>query len=227
MNFIDIFKKSFLEGYASVRIDVAQIVMCMAITVLIAGYVFLIYRTVNKNAFYNRNFNLSLIALSVITAAVILTIQSNIVISLGMVGALSIVRFRTAIKDPMDLVFLFWSISVGIICGAGFAVVAVVASIIITVIILLFDRVPAGVPAVILLVNTSDYKTEVFTRRIMEIVGKHCGMFQVKARNLTKEKLNMAVEVKTGEGGRLVEELMDLESVTSASLVDHDGEVTF
>ena len=85
MSFIDIFKKSFLEGYASVRIDVAQIVICMVITVLIASYIFLIYKTVNKNAFYNRNFNLSLIALSVITAAVILTIQSNIVISLGMV----------------------------------------------------------------------------------------------------------------------------------------------
>ena len=224
MNFIDIFKKSFLEGYASVRIDVAQIVICMLITVLIAGYIFLIYRTVNKTAFYNRNFNLSLIALSVITAAVILTIQSNIVISLGMVGALSIVRFRTAIKDPMDLVFLFWSISVGIICGAGFAVVAVVASIVITVIILLFDRVPSGAPAVILLVNASDYKTE---GRIMEIVEKHCGMSKVKARNLTKDKLSMAVEVKTGEGGSLVEELMDLESVTLASLVDHDGEVTF
>lgn len=224
MSFIDIFKKSFLEGYASVRIDVAQIVICMVITVLIAAYIFLIYRTVNKNVFYNRNFNLSLIALAVITAAVILTIQSNIVISLGMVGALSIVRFRTAIKDPMDLVFLFWSISAGIICGAGFAVVAVVASIVITVIILLFDRVPAGATAVILLVNTSDYKTE---GRIMEIVEKHCRMFQVKARNLTKDKLNMAVEVQTQEGGRLVEELMDVESVTSASLVDHDGEVTF
>lgn len=224
MSFIDIFKKSFLEGYASVRIDVAQIVICMVITVLVAAYIFLIYRMVNKNAFYNRNFNLSLIALAVITAAVILTIQSNIVISLGMVGALSIVRFRTAIKDPMDLVFLFWSISVGIICGAGFAVVAVVASIVITVIILLFDRVPAGVTAVILLVNASDYKTE---GRIMEIVEKHCRMSQVKARNLTKDKLNMAVEVQTKEGGRLVEELMDVESVTSASLVDHDGEVTF
>lgn len=224
MSFIDIFKKSFLEGYASVQIDVAQIVICMVITVLVASYIFLIYRAVNKNAFYNRNFNLSLIALAVITAAVILTIQSNIVISLGMVGALSIVRFRTAIKDPMDLVFLFWSISVGIICGAGFAVVAVVASIVITVIILLFDRVPAGATAVILLVNASDYKTE---GRIMEIVEKHCRMFQVKARNLTKDKLNMAVEVQTKEGGRLVEELMDVESVTSASLVDHDGEVTF
>lgn len=224
MSFVDIFKKSFLEGYASVRIDVAQIVICMLITVLISSYIFLIYKAINKNAFYNRNFNLSLIALSVITAAVILTIQSNIVISLGMVGALSIVRFRTAIKDPMDLVFLFWSISVGIICGAGFAVVAVVASIVITVIILLVDRAPSGAPAVILLVNASDYKTE---GRIMEIVEKHCGMSKVKARNLTKDKLNMAVEVKTAEGGSLVEELMDLESVTSASLVDHDGEVTF
>lgn len=224
MSFIDIFRKSFLEGYASVRIDLAQIVICMAITVLMGAYIFLIYRAVNKNAFYNRNFNLSLIALAVITAAVILTIQSNIVISLGMVGALSIVRFRTAIKDPMDLVFLFWSISAGIICGAGFAVVAVVASIVITVIILLFDRVPSGMAAVILLVNASDYKTE---GQIMEIVEKHCRMFQVKARNLTKDKLNMAVEVQTKEGGRLVEELMDVESITSASLVDHDGEVTF
>lgn len=224
MSLVDIFRKSFLEGYASVRLDLAQIVICMLVTVLIASYIFLVYRRVNRNAFYNRNFNLSLLALAVITAAVILTIQSNIVISLGMVGALSIVRFRTAIKDPMDLVFLFWSISVGIICGAGFAVVAVVASIIITVIILLFERAPADGAAVILLVNASDYKTE---GRILEIVGKYCRTHQVKARNLTKDKLNMAVEVKTDEGGRLVEELMDLESVTLASLVDHDGEVTF
>ena len=224
MTFVDIFKKSFLEGYASVRLDLAQIILCMLITVLVAAYIFLVYRLVNRNAFYNRNFNLSLIALAVITAAVILTIQSNIVISLGMVGALSIVRFRTAIKDPMDLVFLFWSISAGIICGAGFAAVAVVASTIITVIILLFERMPVSTAAVILLVNASDYKSE---RQILGIVEKHCGTHQVKARNLTEDKLSMAIEVKTSEGGRLVEELMDLESVRSASLVDHDGEVTF
>lgn len=224
MNAIAVLKQSFLEGYASGRLDLARILMCILVTVLIASYIFLVYRRINQNAFYNRNFNLSLIALAVITAAVILTIQSNIVISLGMVGALSIVRFRTAIKDPMDLVFLFWSISVGIICGAGFAVVAVVASIVITVIILLFEKTPAGAAAVILLVNASDYKAE---KQILQIVGKHCETHQVKARNLTKDKLNMAIEVKTDEGGSLVEELMDLESVTSASLVDHDGEVTF
>lgn len=224
MSFINVFKKSFLEGYASVDIHMEEIVVCMLVTVLIAAYIFAVYRIMTRASFYNRNFNLSLIALAVITAAVILTIQSNIVISLGMVGALSIVRFRTAIKDPMDLVFLFWSISVGIICGAGFAIIAVVASVILTVIILLFDRIPVGRAAVILLVNTGDYKTE---GQILEIVEKHCGMYQVKARNLTRDKLNMAIEVRTDRGGSLVEELMDLESVTSASLVDHDGEVTF
>lgn len=83
---------------------------------------------------------------------------------------------------------------------------------------------PVGIAAVILLVNSTDYKTE---SRIMEVVEKYCESSKVKARNLTKDKLNMAIEVKTGEGGKLVEQLMDLESVTSASLVDHDGEVTF
>jgi uncharacterized membrane protein YhiD involved in acid resistance len=196
----------------------------MVITVLIAAYIFMVYRILNRNAFYNRNFNLSLMAMAVITAAIILTIQSNIVISLGMVGALSIVRFRTAIKDPMDLVFLFWAISAGIICGAGFAIVAVVASVVLTVIVLLFDRIPVGTAAVVLLVNTTDYKTE---SQIMDIVESHCSMYKVKARNLTKSKLDMAIEVKTEQGAALVEKLMDLDCMTSASLVDHDGEVTF
>ena len=224
MRLTEVLKKSFLEGYGSVNIYFSTIVMCMLITVLVAMYIFMIYRLLNRSAFYNRNFNLALIALAVITAAVILTIQSNIVISLGMVGALSIVRFRTAVKDPMDLVFLFWSISAGIICGAGFAVVAVVASVIITVVILLCDRMPVGRAAVILLVNSSDYRTE---PQIMEIVEKRCENSRVKARNLTKDRLNMAIEVRTQEGGKLVEQLMELDSVISASLMDHDGEVTF
>ena len=118
---MDLIMKSFLEGYATSELNVGTMFFCMGIAAAIGLYIFLIYKLVNKNSFYNRNFNISLIALTVITAAIILTIQSNIVVSLGMVGALSIVRFRTAIKYPMDLVFLFWSISVGIICGAGFA----------------------------------------------------------------------------------------------------------
>ena len=116
MNYIDIFRKSFLDGYASTNLTVKSILVCMMVTILVSAYIFAVYRLINRNAFYNKNFNLSLPAIAVITAAIILTIQSNIVISLGMVGALSIVRFRTAIKDPMDLVFLFWAIG-GNSCG--------------------------------------------------------------------------------------------------------------
>lgn len=224
MNYIDIFKKSFLEGYASANLTVKSIVVCMLVTILISGYIFMVYRLMNRNSFYNKNFNISLPAIAIITAAIILTIQSNIVISLGMVGALSIVRFRTAIKDPMDLVFLFWAISIGIICGAGYAIIAVIASIVLTAGILFADWLPIAKAPQILLVNSHSYENE---DCIMEIVKKYCSLSKVKARNLTQDHLDMAIEVRVKEEGALVRELMKLPDVFSASLVAHDGEVTF
>ncbi|MDE7432494.1 MAG: DUF4956 domain-containing protein [Lachnospiraceae bacterium] len=224
MNYIDIFKKSFLEGYASANLTVKSILVCMLVTILIAAYIFMVYRLLTRNSFYNKNFNMSLPAIAILTAAIILTIQSNIVISLGMVGALSIVRFRTAIKDPMDLVFLFWAISIGIICGAGFAVIAVIASAVLTFVLLLADHLPIAKSPQILLVNSSTFENE---EHIMEMVKKYCSLYKVKARNLTQEHLDMAIEVRVKEEGKLVKELMEVEKVTSASLVAHDGEVTF
>ncbi len=224
MNYIDIFKKSFLEGYASSGLTVKSILVCMIITILISTYIFMAYRLINRNTFYNRNFNMSLPAIAIITAAIILTIQSNIVISLGMVGALSIVRFRTAIKDPMDLVFLFWAISIGIICGAGFAVIAVITSVALTIILLIINQLPVARAPKILLVNSSIFDNE---DAIMETVRKYCSLHKVKARNLTQDHLDVAIEVRVKEEGKLVKELMKIENVTSASLVAHDGEVTF
>lgn len=224
MNFIDIFKKSFLEGYASANLTVKSILICMLVTILISAYIFMVYRLMNRNTFYNKNFNMSLPAIAIITAAIILTIQSNIVISLGMVGALSIVRFRTAIKDPMDLVYLFWAISVGIICGAGFAIIAVIASAALTIGILLADWIPIAKTPQILLVNSDSFENE---ENILNVVKKYCSLHKVKARNLTHDHLDMAIEVRVKEEGELVKELMQVEKVTSASLVSHDGEVTF
>ena len=224
MNYIDIFRKSFLDGYASTNLTVKSILVCMMVTILVSAYIFAVYRLINRNAFYNKNFNLSLPSIAVITAAIILTIQSNIVISLGMVGALSIVRFRTAIKDPMDLVFLFWAISAGIICGAGFAIIAVIASVILTAGILVADRLPVAKSPQILLINSDWFENE---DSIMEIVKKYCSLNRVKARNLTKDGLNMAIEVRVKEEKELVKALMKIDHVISASLVAHDGEVTF
>lgn len=224
MNYVDIFKKSFLEGYASSTLSVKSIVICMVVTTLIAAYIFILYRLINRNSFYNKSFNISLPALAILTAAIILTIQSSIIISLGMVGALSIVRFRTAIKDPMDLVFLFWAITAGIVCGAGFAIIAVIASLVLTCGILLADWLPIAKAPLILLINSTDFESE---RDIMELVSKYCSLYKVKARNLAKDHLDMAIEVRVKEEAALVTELIRMEKVTTASLVAHDGEVTF
>ena len=153
-----------------------------------------------------------------------MTIQSSIVVSLGMVGALSIVRFRTAIKNPMDLGFLFWAISTGIICGAGFVMIAVIASIAITGVILLADAVPVAKAPLVLVVNSSDNRME---KKIMEVVNEYCSIAKVKSRNLSADRLDMVVEVRTKEEADLVSSLVEMDGILSASLIAHDGEVTF
>lgn len=224
MHFSDIFKKSFLEGYASTDITAATVAAALLITCVLALYIFVVYRVVTRKTFYSKNFNMSLAGIAVITSAIILTIQSSVVVSLGMVGALSIVRFRTAIKDPMDLMFLFWSISVGIICGAGLAQIAVILSVIVTIGIVLLDLVPVAKAPMILVVNASDLDAE---DKVLDCVKQYTKTFHVKSRNMTYSTLDMIVEVRTDKGSKLVRSVMDVEGVVSASLLSHDGEVTF
>ncbi len=222
--FKDIFKKSFLEGFAASEITTITVVAALGIACVLALYIFFVYRVVTRKTFYSKNFNISLAGITVITASLILTMQSSVVLSLGMVGALSIVRFRTAIKDPMDLMFLFWSISVGIICGAGLAQVAVILSVVITLGILVLDALPVAKAPMILVVNAGDLDAEA---RISETIQTYVKHFHVKSRNMTATSLDLVYELRTDEGSRLVRDLLRLESVTSASLLSHDGEVTF
>ena len=224
MGFQDVFKKSFLEGFSSMDITTGKIAATLLVTALLALYIFMIYRLVTRKVFYSKSFNISLAALSLITAAIILAMQSNLVISLGMVGALSIIRFRTAIKDPMDLVFLFWSISIGIICGAGLYEVALVTSVAVTVCILVLDLLPVAKAPVMLVVNSSRMDGE---SAVLEVVGKYAKSYKVKSRNLSKGRLDMVVELRVKDESGLVKETAELEGMISASLIAHDGEVTF
>ena len=155
MTFHDIFKKTFLEGWQSAEIGASAMISTMVVVSLLSLYIFFVYRVVTRKTFYSKNFNISLACVSVTTAAIIITIQSSIVVSLGMVGALSIVRFRTAIKDPMDLAFLFWSISTGIICGAGLSEFAVILAIVLTVGILVLNNIPVAKAPMILVISAS------------------------------------------------------------------------
>lgn len=224
MSFTDIFKRSFLDGYTALDINIKTITVCLLITCFFALYIFFVYRIVTRKTFYSKTFNISLAGIALITAAIILTIQSSIVVSLGMVGALSIIRFRTAIKDPMDLMFLFWSIAVGIICGVGLAETAVVLSIVLTIGIFVLDRFPLTKAPLLLVVNSSDLDAE---STIMEIVEKHAKGSTIKSRNMTKNSLDLIIELRTQSGNELIKQILDIESVESASLMSHDGEVTF
>ncbi len=222
MSFKDIFKNSFLNGFTN-GIDTNTILFGLLITTLLAFYIFFIYRMVTKKTFYNQTFNISLIAMAVITAAIILTIQSNIVLSLGMVGALSIIRFRTAIKDPFDLVFLYWAISIGIICGAGLSVIAVVLSLLMSLVVIGMQKYPMKKLSMILVVNSSDIDSDT---AILQTVAKYSQSYKIKSKNLTPTTLDMIVEVKVDAESRLVREVLEIEGVTSASLISHDGEIT-
>lgn len=224
MSIQDTFKKSFLTNFNTGDISTQDIVVTLMITLVLALYIFFIYRVISRKNFYNKSFNVSLAALAMITAAIIITIQSSIVVSLGMVGALSIVRFRTAVKDPLDLVFLFWSIAVGIICGAGFYNIAAIVSIIITIMIFVLDMIPVAKVPMILVVRAiySDMQNE-----ILDVVASESKYYKIKSRNITNGQLNMIVELKTGNESELLDEIYNIEGVEYASLLDHDGEVTF
>ena len=224
MGFKDVFKKSFLEGFNGMDITTAKIAATLFVTALLALYIFAIYRLVTRKVFYSKNFNIALAAMSLITAAIILAMQSNLVISLGMVGALSIVRFRTAIKDPMDLVFLFWSISIGISCGAGLYEVALVTSVAVTVFILVLDMIPVSRAPMMLVVNSSKMDDE---QTVLDVVGKYAKSYKVKSRNLSKGRLDMVVELRVKDESGLVSEVAALDGMIGASLIAHDGEVTF
>lgn len=222
--FKDIFKKSFLQGFSRYDSSPENIIIAFVIATVFALYIFFAYRILTRKTFYSKTFNISLMALTLITTAVILSIQSNIVISLGMVGALSIVRFRTAIKEPMDLVFLFWSIATGIICGAGLAEIAAVLAFVLTVSLFVLDRLPVGKAPMILLVSADGYDIE---EELLKIVAKHCRYYSVKSRTLSDNKTDLVIEIRTNKEAELAKDVAALKTVTSSSLLCHDGEVTY
>ena len=183
----------------------------------------LVYRFLTKKTFYSKSFNMSLVLMSVITAAIILTVQSSVVISLGMVGALSIVRFRTAVKDPMDLVFLFWSISVGIICGAGLVEVAIILSLAATAVIMVLDRIPVIQSPMILIVNSKADSDGA----ILDAIKSNTKAYIEKSRVLTDDALELVYELRVKDTAALSKSVSAVAGVASVSLLSHDGEVSF
>ena len=220
MSFQDVFKSSFIENVSSISL------LDMAVTMLLAFgvgiFIFLIYKKTYAGVMYSSSFGVTLVALTMITSLVILAVTPNVVLSLGMVGALSIVRFRTAIKEPLDIAFLFWAIAVGIVLAAGMIPLAVFGSLFIGIIILIFaSHKDSSNPYIVVLECAGNESEEAALNFLMQ----HTRRCVVKSKTARKDHVELNLEVRLRDAGTgFVNELAALEGVHSAVLVSYNGD---
>ena len=220
MTFDDIFKSSFLDNVAA--ISLLDMGIAMALSFCLGLFIYLVYKKTFTGVMYSSSFGVTLVALTMITTLVILAVTSNVVLSLGMVGALSIVRFRTAIKEPLDIAFLFWSIAVGIVLAAGMIPLAVIGSVIIGVILLVFVNKKSHVHPYILVLECDGQESE---NKAKELIGQHVTKTVVKSKTASAGKVELNLEVRLKKDNTdFVNELSLLEGVCSAVLVSYNGD---
>ena len=220
MNFNDIFKSSFLENITSVSI--VDMLLTLALAFGIGLFIFLVYKKTYSGVMYSPSFGGTLVALTMITSMTILAVTSNVVLSLGMVGALSIVRFRTAIKEPMDIAFLFWSIAAGIVLAAGMIPLAVIGSVIIGVVMLVFINRKAVHDPYIAVISCANAQVEKSaTKYLQQNVEKAV----IKSKTAQNGSIEMTWEIRLLKHDTdFITELSEMDGVKSAVLVSYNGD---
>ena len=226
VSFNDIFKKKFLESFDSSTnemFNIKTILFALFVSLLLGTLIFFIYKYTFGGVMYSRSFNVSLLGLTVLTTFVILAVTSNVVLSLGMVGALSIVRFRTAIKDPMDLVFLFWAIGAGIVTGAQIYALSFIGSLIIGAIIFLSSKKLSFDSPYLVIINCDNQTSE---DECVKIIDAHSKKSRLKSKIVSAGKgTEFIYEIRAkGDNTGFINELSAVAGVSNASLVSYNGE---
>lgn len=220
MTFNDIFKSSFLEKVSGV--SVTDMIIAMAIAFALGLFIYIVYKKTFRGVMYSSSFGVSLMAMTLITTLIILAVTSNVILSLGMVGALSIVRFRTAVKEPLDIAFLFWAISAGIVTGAGLIPLAVIGSVFIGIILVIFVNAKTSDTPYIAIISCTNEAAE---KAAVELLKAHTKKQLVKSKTVTKAGIELMIEVKlNGESTEVCNKLSAVEGVTQAALVSYNGE---
>lgn len=220
MTFNDIFKSSFLENVT--EFSILDTLIGLGFALVIGLFIFVIYKKTLTGVLYSNGFALTLVGLSLVTTLVIMAVTSNVVLSLGMVGALSIVRFRAAIKEPVEIVFLFWSLAVGIVIGAGMLPLAVIGSAIIGLILLLFANRKVRHNPYILVLSCADEGAE---SAALELLGRNTAHWQVKSKTVTASGIELTAELRARDASSaFVNEISRLPGVGNATLVSYNGE---
>lgn len=220
MTFSDIFKSGFINNMNT--FSTVDVLLALGLAFILGLFIFVIYKKTYSGVMYSESFGISLIAMSMITSLVIIAVTSNVVLSLGMVGALSIVRFRTAVKEPMDIAYMFWAIAVGIVLGAGLVPLAIIGSVIIGVILVIFtNRNNKDIPY-ILVVNCDNKDTET---KITEIIFSETKKELLKSKNVNKAGIELTYEIRLKDGNSsLLNDLIAMDGVSNAVLVSYNGE---
>ena len=220
MSFNDIFKSSFLENVTAV--SVTDMALSLALSFCLGLFIYFVYKKTYSGVMFSRAFGGALLGMTMITTMVILAVTSNVVLSLGMVGALSIVRFRTAIKEPMDIAFLFWAIAAGIVLAAGMIPLAVIGSIIIGIIMILFCNRKAAEKPYIAVISCADAAAE---KMVAEYLNSHTGKTVVKSKSARKDGIELSCEVTLKDNSTdFITELSGMDGVSSAVLVSYNGD---
>ena len=220
MTFQDIFKSSFLENVSAV--SVLDMALALVLAFGLGLFIFFVYKKTYAGVMYSSSFGVTLVALTMITTLVILAVTSNIVLSLGMVGALSIVRFRTAIKEPLDIAFLFWAIAAGIVLAAGIIPLAVFGSVFIGIIILLFANRKDTTRPFIVVIDCDGHNSETEALRLLE---QHTVRCSVKSKTARKDAVELNAEVRLRDGNTdFVNDIAKLKGVSNVVLVSYKGD---
>ncbi len=219
-SFSDIFKNSFIENFNS-DLTVGKFILTMVVSLLIGLMICVVYRVSYRGVLFSRAFCVSLLAMDVITTLILLTITSNVVLSLGMVGALSIIRFRTAIKDPLDIVFLYYSICAGIMCGAQLLGLAAIGAVIVGVILIVASRLPSAADSYILMVNVNPEDED----PVVKYIEKSTKRSKLKSKALVENTVEISMEVTLIAGStKFLNKLNAYPGVSSVTLVKNTGE---
>ena len=219
MGFMDMIKKSVLEQFQSVT--VGQMALSVGVAFLMGIFILLVYRQTFRGVLYSKGFAISLVLLAMVTALVIRTISSNLALSLGMVGALSIVRFRTAIKDPVDTVFMFWSITCGIMAGAGLYLIGIIACVGVGFLYFVISLFHKKSKSPYLLVVRYDPAKSANIGKALRILPKH----RIKSRTMTRSGAEITVEVSLRDDEMTtIDKFLSVDGVMDASLVSYEGE---
>lgn len=223
MSVKDVIKQSVYESLGGgTNLSVPNIAFILIISCLLGVYLFGIYKTTSKAAFYSKDMNITIAGMPIIVSAIMIAMQSNLLVSLGMVGALSIVRFRSAVKNPLDLLYLFWSISAGIIAGVGLTVLAILLCIIMTALLIVLETLPNMKASELLILRIADEKFN--GNELKGLLKEHTSYCKEKSRSICNGEVEIIFEVRAKEIEELISKIGNREGVRQVNYLKHDGE---